>query len=71
MAQAIEKDGSDGRVIAFEPQPDVASRLRGSIQENGFGEVVDLFEIALSDVVGCSMVRENTNIGGYHQRKWK
>ena len=65
MAQAIEKDGSEGRVIAFEPQPDVASRLRGSIEENGFGDVVDLFEIALSDVVReYSMVRENTNIGG-------
>jgi len=65
MAQEIEKDGSNGRVVAFEPQPDVAYRLRGSIEENGFGGVVDLFELALSDEVReYSMVRENTNIGG-------
>lgn len=65
MAQQITSQGIGGRVIAFEPQPDVADRLRRSIQENGFEEIVELHELALSDETReYSMIRDNTNLGG-------
>ncbi len=65
MADEIKKAGLSGKVASFEPQPDVASRLRGSIEENSLGDFVEFFELALSDEVReYSMVRDNTNIGG-------
>ena len=65
MAQEIKESEAGGKVISFEPQPDVASRLRRSIEENDFGNIVELFELALSDEVReYSMFRDNTNIGG-------
>ncbi len=42
--------GSTGRVLAFEPLPDVAKLLR----DRGFDDRVQIFEYALSDVPGRS-----------------
>lgn len=40
------------RVIAFEPNPDIAARLRDSAQANGLGEALEVVEMALSDRAG-------------------
>ena len=65
MAREIKEDDSNGKVVSFEPQPDVASRLLGSIEENNLGELIEFFQLALSDEVReYSMIRDNTNLGG-------
>jgi FkbM family methyltransferase len=41
--------GKDGRVVAFEPNPRMAARLRQSIHVNGFANIVEVHECAASD----------------------
>jgi FkbM family methyltransferase len=44
--------GSRGRVLAFEPNPPIAARLRASLLLNGLQERVDLHETVLGDSDG-------------------
>jgi hypothetical protein len=44
--------GHEGRVLAFEPNPEMASRTRRSISVNGFGGRATLYEVALADKDG-------------------
>ncbi len=44
--------GAEGRVLSFEPNPNIAGRLRKSIEVNGFGAFTDLHEMALGGEEG-------------------
>ena len=44
--------GPAGRVLAFEPLPHVAERLRGHVAANGVGDVVEIHGVALSNANG-------------------
>ena len=44
--------GAEGRVLSFEPNANLASRLRKSITVNGFGGFTDFHQIALGDADG-------------------
>jgi FkbM family methyltransferase len=56
--------GSKGRVIAFEPVPRLAQRLR-AIANDGFFENVEIFECALSNEIGISEFCHVTNEPGW------
>jgi FkbM family methyltransferase len=49
--------GRSGRVIAFEPAPDLAERLRKNIERNRLGDRVDVVEIALGNESGSAILR--------------
>jgi FkbM family methyltransferase len=44
--------GAEGRVLSFEPNPNLASRLRRSISVNGYGGFTDFYEFALGAADG-------------------
>ena len=44
--------GAEGRVLSFEPNANLASRLKKSIAVNGFGGFTDFHELALGDAAG-------------------
>jgi FkbM family methyltransferase len=46
--------GTDGRVLAFEPNPEVYRRLVLNIQANGFQDRVSLSRLALSQAAGIA-----------------
>lgn len=46
--------GEEGRLHAFEPNPDMARRLRQSISVNGFAGRTTIHEIALADAPGTA-----------------
>jgi FkbM family methyltransferase len=45
--------GPSGRVVTFEPQPDLAELIRSSCELNGFGQV-EVHSVALSSVCGAN-----------------
>ncbi|MGB3929448.1 MAG: FkbM family methyltransferase [Sphingobium sp.] len=51
---AADLIGESGRLHAFEPNPDVARRLRQSISVNGFAGRTTVHEIALADAPGAA-----------------
>lgn len=64
VAAHIKKLGG-GKVISFEPQPDVHENLQKSITESGFDNIVTLHEFALSNQQGTiSMQKSELNSGG-------
>ncbi|MDW8465872.1 MAG: FkbM family methyltransferase [Chloroherpetonaceae bacterium] len=44
--------GNNGKVFAFEPSPEVAAKLRKNVSLNGFEEIVEVEEWAVSDRSG-------------------
>jgi FkbM family methyltransferase len=44
--------GAEGRVLSFEPNPNLASRLRRSISVNGYSGFTDFHEVALGEADG-------------------
>jgi FkbM family methyltransferase len=57
---------ADARVLAFEPVPQNAARLRENVALNGFGRIVDIYEIALGSEPGSAEItlREDFASGG-------
>jgi FkbM family methyltransferase len=46
--------GDTGRVIAFEPHPDAASRLRETLAQNALGPSIDIVQAVAGDVDGST-----------------
>lgn len=60
--------GPAGRVIAFEPSPPAAARLRHNVAINGFDNV-DVLEVGVADVVGAGTLVAST-YGGESGLAW-
>lgn len=59
--------GPAGRVLAFEPNPEMAGRLRRSIGLNGFAPTTTLHEVALGASDGVMLLEVNEDMpGGAH-----
>ncbi|WP_448659580.1 FkbM family methyltransferase [Sphingomonas sp. CJ99] len=59
--------GSEGRVLSFEPNPRMASRLRRSVEVNGFSGYTTVYEAGLGDTNGTArMVIDQNQPGGGH-----
>ena len=50
--------GSDGRVLAFEPQSQIRQQLTSNVSENGFGFNVTIFPFGLGDQDGQALELE-------------
>lgn len=48
--------GSDGHVMSFEPNPDLASLVRKSVEINGFAGFTDFYDCGLGGAAGWAMV---------------
>ena len=65
--KAAEKVGPAGHVYAFEPRPDSCAALRRSVAENGFDQIVSVYNVALADQAGTLAIgweRDSDNPGG-------
>ena len=58
--------GPNGRVDAFEPQPDNRARLEVNLHRNGMGERVRVHAQALSDAAGTAAIHRFANDRGNH-----
>jgi FkbM family methyltransferase len=54
-----------GKVLAFEPEAENCTWIRKSIQANGFGDNIQLFEMALADYQGVATLNLGTNSGAH------
>ena len=53
-----------GKVVSFEPQPEVGRRLKASVEVNGFGDIVTVHNVALSNAAGAvEMIGTEANLG--------
>lgn len=48
--------GASGRVLAFEPNPDMARRLEATISLNDLGEIVEVYAVPLAEESGRPMI---------------
>jgi FkbM family methyltransferase len=59
--------GPTGRMLSFEPNPAMATRLRKSVEVNGFGPITTVHELALGDAKGEIALEVNQEQpGGAH-----
>lgn len=56
--------GAEGRVLSFEPNPDMARLVRKSVEVNGFSGFVDFHEIGLGATAGRAVMDASTHQPG-------
>lgn len=63
---AANRVGPGGRVLAFEPAPDIADALEAHVRGNGFGEVIEVYRQGLADAAGVLPLYGSCGQGSPH-----